>query len=261
MTLTFGFDMRRQSYLVIGDVHGCYDELIKMIDRHGQGRHIVSVGDLVDKGPHPERCLELMKLLDATVVKGNHEDNHIRYAGHEKRYRMTGKKNPMRHRSDEFKETHRKIYASPLDLIEFMERFPTFMRLHNMGPEARTVVVLHGGLLPGRTPGEMDPKKIIRVRNIKTRDDGTHSFANLKECEADPSLPFWTDLYTGEDWVLFGHAPFLKPVIKNRTVALDTGCVYGNRLTGFLLPEMELVSVPARKVYQKRWDDLGGNDE
>ena len=89
-------ELNHDSYLVIGDVHGCYDELISMIDLHAGGRHVVFTGDLVDKGPRPHRCLELAKLLRATVIKGNHESLHIRYARHEKRRQLTGKKNPMK---------------------------------------------------------------------------------------------------------------------------------------------------------------------
>jgi hypothetical protein len=238
--------------------------MVEMIGLYGEERHIILVGDLVDKGLRPHRCLELAKLLAdrCTVVLGNHEENHIRYAGHEKRRKDTGKKNPM-NRDEAFKEQHSKICASPLSLIKYMQTFPTFVRLAGAGPRyARhsyyNVVVLHGGLIPGYTPETMNPKKIIRTRNLKPSEDGSYAFANLKECAADPSLPFWTDVYCGDEWVLFGHAPVLNATIKNRTVALDTGCVYGNQLTGIQLPEMLLVQVDAKRAYRKkeRWDDV-----
>lgn len=242
---------RDGKWLVIGDPHGCYDETLELIDRHGDGRVVIFVGDLVDKGPRPHRVVELVKVLGAKCALGNHEDNHVRYAAHEARRRATGKKNPMK-RDAAFKDTHSKLAESRLGLIPFMQSFPHFIRLKYVGPQHSDVVVLHGGLLPGHTPESMDWKKIIRVRNVHV--DG--KFANLDECSNDPSLPFWTELYDGDDWIIYGHAPFLNPRVQNRTVGLDTGCVYGNRLTGIKLPEMELVQVDARREYVKKekWD-------
>ncbi|NIN67217.1 MAG: hypothetical protein GTO63_21460 [Anaerolineae bacterium] len=249
------------SYIIIGDVHGCYDELITLLDRYaldcdsrGNKREIVFVGDLVDKGPKPHRCVELAKMLDAVVVKGNHEDNHIRYRGHERRRIETGKKNPMK-RDDEFKKTHRKLISSPLGLIDFMEEFPLFYRI----PEHR-VVVVHGGLLPGPDglwlPENVDPKKITRVRNLKPRDDGTFSFANLKESMENPDLPFWTEEYNGRETVVYGHAP-VKEVRMDSTPhatcwGIDTGAVYGNKLSALLVPEFDVVSVDCPQYYAQK---------
>lgn len=245
---TQGVTLFVDSCLIIGDVHGCYDELISMIDLHGKDRDIIFVGDLVDKGPRSHRCLELAKLLGTAVVMGNHEENHIRYAAHEVKRIATGKKNPMK-RDDAFIRCHDKIQNSSLDLISYMQSFPHFLRV---GDGLHHVIVLHGGLLPGHTPETMDAKRIVRVRNV--HHDG--SFATLDECEADPTLPFWTEKYTGEDWVAFGHAPFLQTKMQNRTFALDTGCVYGNRLTALRLPEMDTVHVDAFATYdhKDKWD-------
>lgn len=247
---------KQRKYLVIGDVHGCYDELVALLGKYRENRHVVFVGDLVDKGPWPARCMELAALMrQCTVVKGNHEENHLRYYYHELNRASTGKKNPMK-RGVEFKEVHGALAHSSLNLFAFMESMPDFVRLEKAGPWNaidrchRDVVVLHGGLLPGRAPEDMDAKKISRVRNIK---DG-RKFATLSEVEADPNLPFWTDFYVGEDLIIYGHVTSKTPKVDLLTVGLDTGCVHGNRLTGMLLPEMELVSVPARKTYQHHED-------
>lgn len=247
---TTGLLLNHERYMVIGDVHGCYDELLLLLNRYHDGRHVVYVGDLVDKGPRPHRVMELAKLNRSTVALGNHEENHIRYAAHEDRRCETGKKNPMK-RDQEFKDTHRKIMDSPMKLRKFMEKMPHFVRLQGIGPGGRDVVVVHGGLLPGHTPESMDAKKIVRCRQLKKIED-RYTFATLMESEETPGLPHWTDLYQGKDYVLFGHHPFINPPIKNRTVGLDTGCVYGNRLTAMLLPEMQIVQVQARREYLKK---------
>ena len=241
-------------HIIIGDVHGCYDELLVLLDRYAEDRHVVFVGDLVDKGPKPHRCVELTKLLKATVVMGNHEENHLRYRAHEIRCAATGATNPMK-RDGEFRRTHTKLLASSLDLFGYMQTFPMYHRIpqHNL-------VVVHGGLLPGPQglwrPEDMHPKKICRVRNLKTKADGTHTFADLREVTADPTLPFWTELYNGSESVVYGHA-VSQQVRVDRTPhgtcwGIDTGAVYGGQLTGLLLPEFETVSVPGYAYYEQK---------
>lgn len=252
---TKGVVLGHDKYLVIGDVHGCYDELMELLDKHRGSRHVVFVGDLVDKGPRPHRCVELAKAISATVVLGNHEENHLRYAKHEEVKRLTGKKNPMK-RNDDFVDTHRKLRGSSIDLLSYMETFPHYAKFTTReripgcrGYRSQSAVVLHGGLLPGHTPETMDPKQIVRVRNVKP--DGT--MATLDESKKNPDkYTFWTDLYEGDDWVVYGHAPFMRPRISNKTMGIDTACVYGNRLTAVKLPEMEMVWVEARKVYHTK---------
>lgn len=236
-------------YIVIGDVHGCIQELHLLLHKYGAGRIPVFVGDLVDKGPSSLECVQLAMVLNAPTVKGNHDENHVRYHGHELRRLETGKANPMK-RSPSFRQTHLTLLSSYLPTMKWLSGLPSFYEI----PEYNLVVV-HGGLLPGKLPAAMDPKKICRVRNIKP--DG--SMASLQECDDHPEYPFWADLYDGPQHVVYGHSVFDEvyitgPVGPNQvmTYGIDTGCVYGNKLSALLLPEFQSVSVKARRAYAAR---------
>lgn len=84
--------MSPNKYIIVGDIHGCYDELIALLWRYGRGRTFISVGNMVDKGPKSHRVVEYV-MLNGLAVLGNHEENHRRYHKHEQVRLDTGKKN------------------------------------------------------------------------------------------------------------------------------------------------------------------------
>jgi hypothetical protein len=237
--------------IIIGDVHGCYDELTELLHLYAFDRDLICyVGDLVDKGPDSTRVAETAMLMRSLCVLGNHEELHIRYEKHENQRMITGKKNPMQ-RDDRFKQTHEALEDSSLDVFTWMENLPTHILLETFNPTEQ-LIVLHGGLLPGKTPEEMSRKKICRVRNVHP----SGKFASLQECTKNSDLPFWTDLYSGDVPIAYGHAGFdevreQQNDIGARTFGLDTGCVYGNKLSALLFPEMKIVSVSARAIYAR----------
>ena len=232
-------------YLIIGDVHGCLDELTTMLYYYGKGREIISVGDLVDKGPKSHRVVEYF-MLHGQCVLGNHEELHIRYHRHEKRREEQGVTNPMKRRPDEFKKTYSKLrYRSNLPIFAWLDTLPPYIELYE-----HDVVVIHGGVLPGYSYKTMDPKLLCRVRDVK--DDGT--MARLGHIK-DPNTRtlHWPETRTDKGpLIVYGHDPFPEVRYVNNTLCLDTGCVYGNKLSGLLLPERDIVTVQANKVYQSQ---------
>jgi protein phosphatase len=70
-----------------------------------------------------------------------------------------------------------------------------------------------------------------------------------KDIHGLPIRGNWPDRYKGEPWVVYGHVPFPEPHWQNNTVGIDTGCVFGGKLTALRYPEMETVSVIAERVY------------
>lgn len=211
-------------HVIIGDIHGCYDELQALLDLVAPARddEIIALGDIVDRGPQSERVLEFFRdTPNATSLMGNHERKHIRAA--------RGEVQPA---------LGQKIVAEQLgerytDWLAFMATF----RRHIELPEA---ILVHGFFEPG-VP--LDQQKDNVVIGTLTGED----YITRK-------LPApWYEHYDGAKPLVFGHHDYLRtgePVIREgRVYGLDTGCAHGSRLTALVLPEFRLVSVPSRADY------------
>jgi len=214
--------------LVIGDVHGCADELEDLLERAGPGAgdRIVLVGDLVAKGPASRRVLELVRRLGALAVRGNHDEHLLRFH----RARQAGQRPPP------LKAGHLALARElePEDW-ELLSALPLWLRL----PE-QTALVVHAGLVPGAPLEQQDPAMLMNIRTL--RADGSGS------ARKDDGV-LWGSRWGGPELVLFGHHAERGLQLHPHAIGLDTGCVYGKRLTGCWLPERELVSVPARHAY------------
>lgn len=243
--------------IVIGDVHGCleeFDELVRLLDVRA-GDKVISCGDLVDKGPASlgvlRRYRELMRKEPEvwSIVAGNHEEKAIRL--HEQ-----GKTSV--HDEPWLKEATAEDW-------EFMASLPLLLR------PLPGVLVVHGGVYPaffekhgpiGEVPvswrrgggKRMDRmRKFLRVRHV----DAEGEFLALADIRVEH--PHWTDTYNGrEGRILFGHDPQLlgKPLVKQFAVGVDTGCVFGRRLTAAVLEDGRetFVSVQARQAYAPTYD-------
>ncbi len=201
--------------LIIGDIHGCYDELRDLLDRAAIGDDdlIVSVGDLVDRGPDPRGVVDFFRARqNAVVLMGNHERKHVRGVHS---YSQRVAKLQLGDGYD--------------DDVRWMSGLP----YHYERPDVR---VVHFGLFPG-VPLDEVPEDV--------RAGTTSGEARLRERFGE--RPWW-DFYEDDVPVAFGHA-VIGPeplVVNDRVFGLDTGACHGMRLTGLLLPSMRLVSVPAR---------------
>jgi calcineurin-like phosphoesterase family protein len=212
--------------LIIGDIHGCHAELRDLLDRAGIGADdlVVSVGDLVDRGPEPGPVLDFFRARAASVVlMGNHERKHVRgvlsYSQQVTQAQLGGR------------------YA---DDVAWMARLPYHL-------ETDDVRVVHWGLYPG-VPLDEVPEDV--------RAGTTSGDARLKERFGGRP---WYDFYDDDKPVVFGHA-VVGPeplIVRDRIFGIDTGACHGMRLTGLLLPERRIVSVPARtdhwKVVRAEW--------
>ncbi len=213
--------------IVIGDIHGCFDELQELIDRVAPmvDDQIIALGDIVDRGPDTEKVLEFFRdTPNAMSLMGNHERKHIRSARGETRPALS--QLIVKHQLGD-------CYAR---WLMFMETFPRHVEL----PEA---ILVHGFLEPG-IPLEAQRDGVVI---------GTLSGeAYITEKYAGP----WYDHYRCPKPVVVGHHDYLRagePLIRDGLVyAIDTGVVHGNRLTALVLPEFHLVSVPSGGDYWSR---------
>jgi protein phosphatase len=232
---------------IIGDVHGCYDELTALLRKLGytvevqreeaavtppEGRKALFLGDLVDRGPNSPAVLRLvMGMVEAGTalcVPGNHDERLLR--------KLRGRDVRFTHG---LAETLARLEGEPPEFLERVRGFLDGLVSHFVLDEGR-LVVAHAGMkaeYQGRSSG--------RVREFALYGETTG--------ESDEyGLPIrydWASEYRGAARVVYGHTPVPEAEWLNRTVNIDTGCVFGGRLTALRYPELELVSVPAAQVY------------
>lgn len=241
---------------ILGDIHGCPDELAKLLTRLELGAHdtLVSVGDLFHRGPDPIGVLDLFTEAKGIFILGNHELRVLARFGLAPSLSDGSDRPPYR---EDFPELEPEDLAGDgarpcdviperrADVLRFLQGHSGFFLEHTSLPHAgptkdgRPWCVVHAGLPPGRHPSTVEAEELVSLRRLDAR-----------------GRPYWYEVYTGPNLILFGHTPSKIPRVKrvgSKTVALglDTGCVYGGKLTAYS-PELdEFVQVDARKTYAK----------
>ncbi len=243
-------DLRHETgpFDVIGDVHGCRDELEQLLDKLGYAierdaagrptgashpaRKAVFLGDLVDRGPDTPGVLRLVMGMvaagTALCVPGNHEVKLLKA--------LRGKNVQRSHGLDASME---QLDRETDDFRAQTETFIDGLISHYVLDGGR-LVVAHAGLIEryhGRASG--------RVREFCLYGQTT---GETDEYGLPVRYP-WAQEYRGRAVVLYGHTPVPEAEWLNNTMCLDTGCVFGGRLTALNYPERTLVSVPAARVY------------
>ncbi|MFF3654450.1 polynucleotide kinase-phosphatase [Streptomyces olivochromogenes] len=224
---------------IIGDIHGCASELETLLGKlgyvdgaHPQGRTAVFVGDLVDRGPDTpgvlRRVMSMVAAGDALCVPGNHENKLGRY--------LKGRK--VQH-SHGLAETIEQLDGESEEFSARVREFVDGLVSHYVLDGGR-LVVCHAGLpekYHGRTSG--------RVRSHALYGDTT---GETDEFGLPVRYP-WAEDYRGRAAVVYGHTPVPTATWLNNTICLDTGAVFGGKLTALRWPERELVDVPAERVW------------
>lgn len=240
--------------IIIGDIHGCleeFDELIKTLAYNANTDRVVLAGDLVDKGPDSVGVVRRARELKLESVLGNHEEKHIRRWRWDLKVRKgEAKTNPMKPpKADE-----QVIQAGLSDEdFQWLESLPLYLRLNSK------YAVVHGGCEPGR-PLERQSKQIVRVRYV----NASGTFVGSPPGIQPPGTRYWSEVWTGPESLLYGHAvhDLYRPRVDEHSgyacYGIDTGCVFGGRLTAAVLQDskpVEYVSVPAKKKYSERLVD------
>lgn len=232
---------------IIGDVHGCYQELVQLLRKLGyavegtreeprvtspEGRCAVFVGDLVDRGPDSPAVLYLvMHMVETGValcVPGNH-DVKLQRALDGRDVRLT----------HGLAETMEQLAEEPEALKTQAARFIDGLVSHYLLDEGR-LVVAHAGLKEA-----YHGRASARVRDFALYGETT---GEIDEFGLHVRYE-WAREYRGDAMVVYGHTPVTQTEWLNRTLCIDTGCVFGGALTALKYPEKELVSVPAARVY------------
>ena len=229
---------------VIGDVHGCLDELEGLLGklgytrdvggvfRHEQGRKAVFLGDLVDRGPNVpgvlRTAMSMEKAGTALCVPGNHEMKLLR--------KLRGKDVKLTHG---LAQTLEQLEREPAGFRDEVARFIDDQVSHYVLDDGK-LVVAHAGMkeaLQGRGSGKVREFALYGETTGETDEYGL------------PVRYPWANEYRGRAAVVYGHTPVPEAEWLNNTICIDTGCVYGGKLTAFRWPERELVQVAAAKAY------------
>jgi Icc-related predicted phosphoesterase len=207
--------------IVVGDIHGCFDELKELIKKVKLKKtdRVVSVGDLVSKGPKSAQVLDLFMTDERfSTVIGNHDLILRRnWNGEDVELKQS------------HKEINKKLKRKKDKYLQFLNGLPFIIDLD-------THLVVHAGLRPNVELHSQTTGDLTRIRVLGP------------DRESEEGTP-WYHVYNGDKTVLFGHWPASEPRRGPKAIGLDTGCVYGYSLTAYIIETDEFVSVKAKRAY------------
>ena len=211
----------------VGDVHGCFKELKLLLKKAGydsQQHRLILLGDLINKGPQSFEVLSWVR-ADKQVVAllGNHEWKFIQ---------SIENKLPL---SPELEKLKQDMGKDIKDWILWLKSWPIYI-------EEESFLAVHGGLVPGEDPRSSKKENLINIRY----------WGGKESTMKDSAFPPWHEQYTQDKVVIYAHWAQQGLKVKNNSIGLDTGCVYGKKLTGLWLPERKIVQVSSSQP-QKRF--------
>lgn len=245
---------------IIGDVHGCADELEALLGQLGyhvawspqlsvtraHDRTAVFVGDLVDRGPRSPDVVRIVRRMvadgAALCVKGNHEHKVIKW--------LIGKDVKRSHGLQATIDQYEALWAAgdaPTEDRRSVKDFLDDLRSH-LWLDGGRLCIAHAGI-----KAEMIGRASGAVREFTMYGDTTGEIDEF----GLPVRSDWAAHYRGDTTIVYGHTPVLEAEWVNNTICIDTGCVFGGKLTALRWPERELVSVPAARTYYEPMRPLG----
>lgn len=209
--------------IVVGDIHGCYDELMDLLDKAAltSEDRVVSVGDLIVKGEKNREVLDLFIEDERfSAVLGNHDRALRRY--------WRGEEVSLK---DSQEKTRQQLEHAEARYSAYLQQLPLMIDLGSH-------LVVHAGVRPKVALSGQVVEDLTELRTLgvdRTNREG---------------VP-WYERYDGDKVVLFGHWPAPEPRRGPRAIGLDTGCVYGYDLTAYIIETEEFLSVKARRAYEE----------
>lgn len=233
--------------VVIGDVHGCFDELIHLLDKihHPDSPSVpveekkilkVFVGDLVNKGPKSREVIQFLlqdHCKDTCIsVRGNHDDVVVDQV-----------LNVVRKDRDKLRPKNMWMQEVTEEELRFLMDLPYSISIPSLH-----ALIVHAGVVPGVSVQDMSPGDLVSMRNVVKTEDGFTASRSHAEATA------WAKCWSGPTHVYFGHDAKRLLQREAHATGLDTGCVYGKNLTGVFIKgprKGQFISVTAKEVYQK----------
>lgn len=235
---------------IIGDVHGCYDELHNLLIKIGYaigrkedghfdvtppiGRKVIFLGDLTDRGDSSPEVLRLVmdmvKTGKAFCICGNHDEKLNKF--------LSGKNVNLNHGLE---KTVEQLEKTSKEFKNEVKDFLNALIAHYVLDDGK-LIVAHGGL-----PEEMHGRAAAAVRAFCLYGETVGEIDEF-------GLPIrynWAKDYKGKAIVVYGHTPVPEAEWLNNTINIDTGCVFGGKLTALRYPEKDIVSIDAKEVYSE----------
>lgn len=233
---------------IVGDIHGCFNEFQKLtvklgynwesgIPLHPGGRILGFVGDLTDRGPESLKVINIVwKLVidkkAAYYTPGNHCNKLYRFFLGNKVQKTHGLETTVAEYEGLTKQGQHKVRQQ---FMELYEKAPLYLVL-----DEQKLVIAHAGI----------KEKDIGQTNSKVKTFVLYGdITGEKNPDGTPVRRDWAKEYSGKACIVYGHTPVKEARIMNKTYNIDTGCVFGNKLSALCYPEMEIVSVPSAMPY------------
>ena len=233
---------------IIGDIHGCYDEFMQLIQKlgytmdtgvllHPDGRKVAFVGDAMDRGPDSIKMLNLLfkiqKNQSLLYSPGNHCNKLYRFAKGNQVQLTHGLETTVAELDALSKDERRQFLSN---YRSFYESLPLYQSL-----DVGNLIVVHAGIredMIGKPRSE-------KMRVFVLYGDIT----GQKLPDGRPLRRDWAKDYKGTPYIVYGHTPVIESRIINNTANIDTGCVFGGKLSALRYPEMEIISVPSHQPF------------
>ena len=228
---------------VVGDVHGCLEELEALLDKAKISKEttLIFLGDLIDKGPNCTGVCQFvfgesmrMRVGYRFVLMGNHEHKKMKYHEH-----------VVRREADLHYVIPTRTTPAFLKEYEDIKPWAWMFKTMPMHMETAGYLLVHAGPADLRNPALINDR-MLYMRYV---DKDTGEFLPLKNMKRPENSVEWYEKYTDPRPIVFGHIPREEPVLRPNAIGLDTGCVHGGHLTGIWLETREIVQVKAKKQY------------
>jgi serine/threonine protein phosphatase 1 len=211
----------KSKIFAVGDIHGCYEKLVSLIDRLPFDRHsdmLIFIGDYINRGPQSREVIDYLLKLEqqcenVLFLKGNHEHALLQYA------QTKDQEYLWLLRSMDVEPTLKSYSSADFKTLSDLSFLPTGHRdfINGLLPYYRTgeYLFIHAGVIPGEDPEGCSLDRLLTVRDP------------FLECEPEQGLT-----------VVFGHTPFEMPFVAPGRIGIDTGAAHGNMLTAVMLPDL-----------------------
>lgn len=220
--------------IIIGDVHGCADELRTLLKRCRvtDGDRVLFVGDLIGRGPMSREVLNIVREYHAESVLGDYEAALLEWKSFVDRDMTPPALDPA-------------LFSVSIGLVQedwdFLKTLPVIIRV----PEYESIVV-HGGFLPNIPIEEQRRETMLTLKTVESDAE-----ANDKRVKLD----LWASVWNGPEVVFFGHNECIGLQRHRKAIGLDTGCVFGGELTAFILPQKKIFRVDAKQAHAEPRED------